>query len=79
LVRTTLPLETTGDSSLKMVEKRRALGRTHFIVGVTGLFDRLSISCSILKCWLLNTLFSGETNFLFTKPKVNRSGRIPGC
>ena len=36
-------------SGLKLVEKRRALGRTDFIVGVTGLFDRLSISCSILK------------------------------
>lgn len=36
-------------SGLKMVEKLRALGRTDFIVGVTGLFDRSSISCSILK------------------------------
>ena len=31
-------------SGLKLVEKLRALGRTDFIVGVTGLFDRLSIS-----------------------------------
>ena len=36
-------------SGLKMVEKLRALGRTDFIVGVTGLFDRSNISCSILK------------------------------
>ena len=34
-------------SGLKLVEKLRALGRTDFIVGVTGLFG---ISCSILKC-----------------------------
>jgi osomolarity two-component system, sensor histidine kinase SLN1 len=33
-------------SGLKLVEKLRALGRTDFIVGVTGLFG---ISCSILK------------------------------
>jgi osomolarity two-component system sensor histidine kinase SLN1 len=32
-------------SGLKLVEKLRALGRTDFIVGVTGLFDRSSISC----------------------------------
>ena len=31
-------------SGLKLVEKLRALGRTDFIVGVTGLFDRSSIS-----------------------------------
>lgn len=31
-------------SGLKVVERLRALGRTDFIVGVTGLFDRLSIS-----------------------------------
>ena len=36
-------------SGLKLVEKLRALGRTDFIVGVTGLFDRSSISYSILK------------------------------
>ena len=30
-------------SGLKLVEKLRALGRTDFIVGVTGLFDRSSI------------------------------------
>ena len=34
-------------SGLKLVEKLRALGRTDFIVGVTGLFVRSSISCSI--------------------------------
>jgi osomolarity two-component system sensor histidine kinase SLN1 len=36
-------------SGLKVVERLRALGRTDFIVGVTGLFDRLSISWSMLK------------------------------
>ena len=30
-------------SGLKVVEKLRALGRTDFIVGVTGLFDQSSI------------------------------------
>ena len=34
-------------SGLKLVEKLRALGRTDFIVGVTGLFVLSSISCSI--------------------------------
>jgi osomolarity two-component system, sensor histidine kinase SLN1 len=36
-------------SGLKLVEKLRSLGRTDFIVGVTGLFDRSSILCPILK------------------------------
>ena len=46
LRRTALFRAATGDSSLKMVEKLRGLGRTDFklFVGVTGLFDRLSIS-----------------------------------
>jgi hypothetical protein len=45
LGRTTLSreaAEAAGDNCLKMVEKLRALGRTDFIVGVTGMFDRLS-------------------------------------
>ena len=50
LRRTALFREATEDSSLKMVEKLRGLGRTDFklFVGVTGLFDRLSISRSML-------------------------------